>query len=300
MMSVFLQEGLSNFLIAHATWKQTPLATEYTRAKESLKQLARVQFSLVEEAALGYSFKAQKTVQKAILQPAATSAPLEPLDKVLSAFDKTRKEVEEHTDYRAMRQEKSGIKSASQTRAQMLDPEVQCILHHPRVAKWVAQVSSEEETWRVLTFYQGDAFKEVLQRSHQQLEQDGVSKYWLFPNPVPSRVFLDAPMLTPAIALYLREHPERLIQAFQRILLMYGLQWEGEGKPLSHCFEYPWDKKQPFFDISRILITLKAAGLGERAGRPFLQALQQSNLGMNGVLKLRQWEHILAGHSVSR
>jgi hypothetical protein len=299
-VSLFIQDGLNSEIAARDNWKQTPLAQEYAQAKEKLKQLAQGNFPLVQEIARGYSFKTQKIVQRVTPASTAIQATREQCIEGLSAFDKIWQKVEADTTYRPMRREKVQLKSMIQTRAQMLDPAVQCVMGHERVSKWVSQVSSEEDTERVLAFYQGSDVERFVARSNAELERDCLSKYWVFPNPTRSVVFPETPILTPTVARYLREHPERLMQAFQRMLVMYGFEWVGEGQPLLHRFQYPWAEKQQFFNISRILITLKAAGLEESAGRPFLKALFQAPLGVDGVMKWRQWEHILDGNTFSR
>jgi hypothetical protein len=93
-------------------------------------------------------------------------------------------------------------------------------------------------------------------------------------------------------------HGFTLSQAFDRILAVYGFEWT-EGK-ISPTSDSPQNERQSFCDISRILITLKAAGLEEKAGKPFLQALRQVHLGFDGVMRISHWENILAGKTASR
>ncbi len=124
----------------------------------------------------------------------------------------------------------------------------------------------------------GRTFEEVLAFDNDQLE--GIHDYiqWLFPLPEQSSCEPDAPTLTAADLETFRSDPamqENMRRAFNVMLSFYGFKDTGEKVGLAENFNdrSDWlsanDRVHNFMRISRILRSLRIAGLEEEAQRFF-------------------------------
>ncbi|CAN5609398.1 hypothetical protein BH11ARM2_BH11ARM2_19670 [soil metagenome] len=77
----------------------------------------------------------------------------------------------------------------------------------------------------------GRTLDEILAFDDQQLERHHDFIQWLFPNPQPSGVNPDAPLLTPQIVQAVKDDPKRTAQAekgLDRMLAFYGFTRNGD------------------------------------------------------------------------
>lgn len=74
----------------------------------------------------------------------------------------------------------------------------------------------------------GHTFSEVMAYDDYQWDTEHSFIQWLFPNKVPSRINLDAPVLTPIDLMVYRDNPDlqqRCMLAIARFLDFLGLRW---------------------------------------------------------------------------